>query len=152
MGIDPKNTARIAAVAALAIAACTQPRGILFHDVTTPFDTNLRDTPAGTRVAFLDAKAFRSLYRVRFEIAWDSNGIGDILRDQGLETATIADEQNFSVLFGIVGSNQVRVGGFGPGEGPASRPVPAGAIREIDARALARGAEEANDRAEKPSR
>jgi hypothetical protein len=103
----------LAAVAAVLLtsAACTSVNGILYHDVILPLDTDLNPTPLGSKTSELDAKSIQNPIGPRVQIDWDSNAIGDILRENGMTKGYFADEKRVAVFFGFFGYRRTVVSG-----------------------------------------
>ena len=71
--------------------------GAIYTHITTPLDVNLNNTPVyASGAAKGDTKKIR--YYLDFE--WDSNAIGEIMKDAGLTEVYYADLETLSV-FGI---------------------------------------------------
>ena len=71
--------------------------GAIYSDITTPLDINFTNTPVVTAPAGSaesDTKSFR--YYIRVD--WDSNAIGEIMRQSGLEEVYYADLHTTSIL------------------------------------------------------
>ena len=77
------------------LTGCTS--GLIYTHVTTPLDVNLNNTPVFTgrrQTGKGDTKKIR--YYV--DIEWDSNAIGDIMKQAGLTEVHYADLETLSVL------------------------------------------------------
>ncbi len=68
--------------------------GILYTHVTTPLDTNMSQTPSGVSEVEGEVREL-TLY---VGIMWDSNAIGDIAKEYGMETVYYADLEQLRVL------------------------------------------------------
>jgi len=77
----------------LFLAGCT-PRGLLYTHIKTPLDTNMSQTPTDGKNIHGDVKHIHFYV----DIPWDSNGIGDIAKQNGLETVYFADLETRSIL------------------------------------------------------
>ncbi len=72
--------------------------GCIYTHIITPLDVNLNNTPVFDRRAKKrDTKRVRLPY---IDIRWDSNAIGDIMKEHGLTKVYYADLETLSV-FGI---------------------------------------------------
>lgn len=116
MAIEPKAALvgrRLLALAfALFMAAAPGcVTGLLYTDVATPLTTNMKGTPVGADYREMNVKQLKEPFFTGISIAWDSNAIGDIARQMGLEEIYYADVHEFSVLFGIFGTVTVRAQG-----------------------------------------
>ncbi len=69
--------------------------GIIYTHVTTPLDTNMSLTPSGVSE---DEGSIRHLSLGYLHFMWDSNAIGDIAKEHGIETVYYADLEELSVL------------------------------------------------------
>ncbi len=94
-----------ALVVILFLAGCS-PRGFLFTKATMPLDADLSETPNGSRYGKGNIKHLH--YYV--DVVWGSNAIGDVARQNGIETIYFADLEKLSVL-GIFNLYTVRVYG-----------------------------------------
>ncbi|MBI1852708.1 MAG: hypothetical protein HYR85_20395 [Planctomycetes bacterium] len=82
-------------VLAAAVALTPGCIGILYRHTTEPLDENFRKTPAGvTKSGHGDVKEIRYYASV----TWDTNGIGDIAKANGINTVYYADLETLSVL------------------------------------------------------
>ncbi len=90
---------------ALLFAGCS-PRGFLFTKTTMPLDINLSQTPKGSHHGRGNVKHLH--YYV--DVMWSSNAIGDIARQNGIETVHYADLETLRVL-GIFNRYTVHVYG-----------------------------------------
>ena len=77
----------------LFLAGCT-PRGLLYTHIKTPLDTNMSQTPVGGKSIHGD------LEHIHFyvNILCDSSAIGDIAKQNGIETVYFADLETLSIL------------------------------------------------------
>ncbi|MBI5064127.1 MAG: hypothetical protein HZB87_11875 [Desulfatitalea sp.] len=77
-----------------------QPRGILYTNMRLPLTRNLHDSPAPAEVPnsgrTLEIK--EPISGVGLYVQVDSNAIGDIARQNGMQTLYFADRQYFSIL------------------------------------------------------
>lgn len=71
---------------------CTQ--GFIYDRTTRPLTTNFNQTPFGSD------NAHGSTKQVTFQVEakWDTNGIGEIAREHGLEEVYFADIETFRIL------------------------------------------------------
>lgn len=92
-------------VVILFLAGCS-PRGFLFTKTTMPMDVDFSETPDGSHYG--EGKIKHLHYYV--DVVWGSNTIGDIARQNGIETIYFADLETLSVL-GIFNLYTVRVYG-----------------------------------------
>ncbi len=69
--------------------------GIIYTHVTTPLDTNMSLTPSGVSE---DEGSIRHLVLGPLHFMWDSNAIGDIAKEHGIETVYYADLEVLSIL------------------------------------------------------
>ena len=89
-----------ATILGLAACASVQPFGIIYTNIRVPLTENLRHTPMpsnppsnGRTLEIKEPFTGFGLYaRV------DSNAIGDIARQNGMQTLYFADQQRFSIL------------------------------------------------------
>ncbi|MCP4114610.1 MAG: hypothetical protein GY737_04270 [Desulfobacteraceae bacterium] len=77
------------------LTGCGRPTGILYTHITKPLDTNMSQTPSGVNSAEGDIKHL-TIYNI--SVLWDSNAIGDIAKNSGLETVYYADLEELNVL------------------------------------------------------
>lgn len=77
----------------LVLAGCT-PRGLLYTHIRTPLDINMSQTPADGKNIHGDLKHFPFYV----DILWDSNAIGDIAKQNGIETVYYADLETLRIL------------------------------------------------------
>lgn len=77
----------------LFLSSCA-PTGIVYTHIKEPLDTNMSRTPAVGKDAKGDLKHI-SFY---VDVMWDSAAIGDIAKENGLETVYFADLETFSIL------------------------------------------------------
>jgi len=70
------------------------PRGLIYTHITVPLDSNLDRTTLELNSEEGDIKVFR--YYV--DVQWDSNAIGDIAKQHGIEKVYFADLEELSVL------------------------------------------------------
>ena len=68
--------------------------GILYTHVITPLDTNMSQTPSGVAQGEGEVKEL-ALY---VSVLWDSNTIGDIAKEHGIETVYYADIEVLRIL------------------------------------------------------
>ncbi|MGE3166956.1 MAG: hypothetical protein AB7O52_18785 [Planctomycetota bacterium] len=69
--------------------------GFIYEHTTVPLTRDFQRTPVVSRSAQSDVKRLE-VYRANF--VWDSNGIGDIAKQHGLETVYYADLETVNVL------------------------------------------------------
>ena len=72
-----------------------RPRGIIFSHTVKPLDINCSQTPRGPANS---AKGDIKHLHYYVDIKWDNNAIGDIARQNGLETVYFVDMETLSVL------------------------------------------------------
>ena len=77
----------------LVLAGCT-PRGLLYTHIRTPLDINMSQTPADGKNIHGDLKHFPFYV----DVMWDSNAIGDIAKQNGIETIYYADLETLRIL------------------------------------------------------
>ncbi len=77
----------------LVLAGCT-PRGLLYTHIKTPLDINMSQTPADGKNVHGDLKHIPFYV----DILWDSNAIGDIAKQNGIETVYFADLETLRIL------------------------------------------------------
>jgi hypothetical protein len=92
----------------LSITGCGHivPTGGIYTHITTPLDIDLSQTPRAETVKTGDIKHIQYYG----DISWDSNAIGEIAKQSGLETVYFADLETFSIL-GIWNQYKVHVYG-----------------------------------------
>ena len=90
---------------ALLLAGCS-PRGFLFTKATMPLDINFSQAPKGSHHGRGNVKHLH--YYV--DVMWSSNAIGDIARQNGMETIHYAYLETLRVL-GIFNRYTVHVYG-----------------------------------------
>ncbi|MCR9246288.1 MAG: hypothetical protein NXI31_14750 [bacterium] len=82
----------------LLIAACTatwSAGGCVYQHTIRPLTTNFNKTPATVERGRGDTKQLTVSY---VNLAWDSNGIGDIARANGFEEVWFADLETLRVM------------------------------------------------------
>ena len=77
----------------LFLAGCT-PRGLLYTHIKTPLDTNMTQTPADGKSLHGDLKHIHFFV----DVLYDSSAIGDIAKQNGIETVYFADLETRSIL------------------------------------------------------
>lgn len=77
----------------LVLAGCS-PRGLLYTHIRTPLDINMSQTPADGKNVHGDLKHIPFYV----DILWDSNAIGDIAKQNGIETVYFADLETLRIL------------------------------------------------------
>ena len=77
----------------LVLAGCT-PRGLLYTHIKTPLDINMFQTPADGKSLHGDLKHIHFFVNVLY----DSSGIGDIAKQNGIETVYFIDLEKLSIL------------------------------------------------------
>jgi hypothetical protein len=87
-------------VSALALVLCGATstsciNGLVFHHTVMPLTTNFQATPAVGKTAAGDTKHLQISYA---NILWESNGIGDIAKQMGMNEVDYADLERFSIL------------------------------------------------------
>lgn len=82
-----------ATAACLSLSGCISGR--IYTHTIVPYDTNLRDTNAGTTTASSDSKDFNYSY---VRIVWGDYGIADAAKAAGLSEVYFADLETLSVL------------------------------------------------------
>ena len=75
------------------MAGCT-PRGLLYTHLRTPLDIHMFQTPADGKNVHGDLKHIPFYV----DILWDSNAIGDIAKQNGIETVYYADLETLRIL------------------------------------------------------
>ncbi len=69
--------------------------GWVFHRVVEPLDTNFNETPVGGDAKRGSTKRVTVQY---VDVQWDSNGIGEIGKEHGLEEVYFADVETLRIL------------------------------------------------------
>jgi len=77
----------------LLLASCS-PYGILYTHKKEPLDTNMSQTPVNGINGHSDIKHIQFYV----DVMWDSNAIGVIAKEHGIETIYYTDIETFSVL------------------------------------------------------
>ena len=79
------------------ITGCSHvtPRGYIYTHTTKPLDLNLSKTPGGGVHRQGNIKHLSVRY---VDISWDSNAVGDIVKQSGLKTVYSADLEKLSIL------------------------------------------------------
>ena len=92
---------------ALCIPGCTQ--GLLYTHTTEPLTTNYRQSLVDgyLTTAHGDTKHIS----VQLQAKWDTNGIGEIAKSNGIQEVYYADIETISVLFGIWEQDYVHIYG-----------------------------------------
>ena len=108
-----RRGARAAALGLLALAplACMRPMGLIYSDVTMPFDLNLNATPIGSKTASMDVNMVKYPVNESLQIDWASNAYGDIMTKYKIQKGYFADKRSLSILLGIFGQETVIVSG-----------------------------------------
>jgi len=88
---------RLFATAALALLLCGCTNGLIYTHTISPLDTNMDRTPAAAKTGAGNVKHLQ--YYV--SVTWDSNGIGTIARENGIDTIYFADIETRSLFFGL---------------------------------------------------
>lgn len=84
--------------------------GFLYTDVSFPLTENHRGEPLTPPLGKGDVKSIHyPLSAVR--VSWDSNAIGEIAKQNGIEKIYFADMHVFSVFFGLWNQYEVRIVG-----------------------------------------
>ncbi|MCA8954730.1 MAG: TRL-like family protein [Planctomycetes bacterium] len=78
----------------LALLVTTLP-GCVYANVTTPLDTDLRDTVLGDKVGESSSQS------VLWAVAWGDAGTKAAANQGGITTITHADQRVFSILWGL---------------------------------------------------
>ncbi len=81
-------------VAGIQFLAGCAPRGLLYTHIKTPLDTNMSQTPADGKSLHGDLKHIHFYV----DVLSDSNAIGDIAKQNGIETVYFADLETTSIL------------------------------------------------------
>ena len=81
-------------VAGILVLAGCAPRGLLYTHIRTPLDINMFQTPADGKNVHGDLKHIPFYV----DILWDSNAIGDIAKQNGIETVYYADLETLRIL------------------------------------------------------
>lgn len=119
---------RIAAILALASCAVVQAGclpGLLYTDTTQPFCTNLRGTPLGSSSGEGSSKKIElPTTRIDVSAEWDSRAIGDIAKQQGIETIRGCDSRRQSYVLGIWREDSIVVYGDEAKSPPGKAPQP----------------------------
>ena len=77
------------------LTGCTS--GIIFTHIVKPLDLNMDRTPVVSRTEAGDIKRFK-VQGFYVDLQWDSNAIGEIAKQHGLETVYYADLEVLTVL------------------------------------------------------
>ncbi len=87
----------------LFLSACTIPaRGVLYSHVTRPHSTNFKNTPIGTKQAFLDDYQVREPFSgFKITAEWSTDAINAAAEKVGITHIAYTDEQTLSILFGV---------------------------------------------------
>ena len=96
---------------AFAPVACMRPVGLLYSDMTLPYDLNMNATPIGSKAQSLEINIVKYPINESLQIDWASNAVGDIMRKYGMKKAYFADKRSFSLLLGLFGQETVIVSG-----------------------------------------
>ncbi len=98
---------------ALHIAGCSRSGpGLLYTNLTQPYSTDFKNTPAGTRQCILKAHRIKepvSGYGVTLE--WSTNQIQSAAREAGIEKIRYIDVQTLSFLMGIYSRRELIIYG-----------------------------------------
>ena len=81
-------------IAGILVFAGCAPRGLLYTHIKTPLDTNMSQTPADGKSLHGDLKHIHFFVNVLY----DSSGIGDIAKQNGIETVYFIDLEKLSIL------------------------------------------------------
>ncbi len=83
----------------LTMTACGQlhPRGLIYSHITKPLSVNFSKTQVDLNNSDGNIKHVHIPF-VKVDIIWSSNAIGDIARENGMETIYYADIDNLSIL------------------------------------------------------
>ena len=87
-------SSRLTILAVILLLAGCSPKGFLFTKATMPLDVNFSQTPSGSHYGRGNVKHFHYYA----DVMWGSNTIGDIARQNGIETVHYADLETLSVL------------------------------------------------------
>ena len=119
---------RLSAILALASCAVMQAGclpGLLYTDTTQPFCTNLRGTPLGSKSGEGSSKKVEiPTTRIDLSAEWDSRAIGDIAKQQGIETIRGCDSRRQSYVLGIWHEDSIIVYGDEAKAPPGKAPQP----------------------------
>jgi hypothetical protein len=80
-------------VGILFFAGCA-PRGLLYTHIKTPLDTNMSQTPADGKSLHGDLKHIHFFV----DVLYDSSGIVDVAKQNGIETIYYIDLEILSIL------------------------------------------------------
>lgn len=118
-----KRSLRLAGlVSLLLLSGCGH--GLLYTHTVQPLDTNLGKTARAAGRNKGDIKRFDvPLIVPPIDLAWDTNAIGEIARNAGMDSAEYADLETLSVLLGLWQQYTVHVYGSGAG-GPRHHAMP----------------------------
>lgn len=88
----------LAILAPLALAGCVQPITVypIYVHTFEPLTKDYRNTPLGERRATSDIKEIR--YGTYIDIQWDSNAIGELGRQAGLDEVYYADLETVNIM------------------------------------------------------
>ncbi len=70
--------------------------GMIYTHITVPVDINVSETPRG--LANSGEGDIKHIHYSYVDVRWDSNAIGDIARQNELETIYFADIETLSIL------------------------------------------------------
>lgn len=89
-------------MAALLLAGCAPPYGLIYSDTVAPYSTKFNETPAGTRRCVISSHQIREPVTGRNIYAeWTSSFILNEARKAGITEIYYMDKRTLSVLFGI---------------------------------------------------
>ena len=83
--------------------------GILYTHTTRPLTVHYQKTPSAGHLNEADGNTKH--IALRMEVEWDSNGIGEIAKKNGITDIYFADIETVSVLFGIWQQQYVHIYG-----------------------------------------
>ncbi|NBW39970.1 hypothetical protein EBR25_03095 [bacterium] len=96
-------------VAVLFFSGCF--RGFLYTNTVEPYCTNMQSTPIGERRSDSGIVTVSIPRLPGARTIWNSNAIGDAVKQADLEEVFYCDRERFSILGGIYGSDSLVVYG-----------------------------------------
>ncbi len=91
----------------ISVQGCTQ--GLLYTHTTEPFTNDFRSTQNNSNAK--NGEGSTKHIDIQLQAKWDSNGIGEIAKKNGIDEVDYADIETISVLFGIWEQQYVHVYG-----------------------------------------